>query len=142
MIKNKLSCCRKTAYCFLLVWMLISIIALSSCSSVSPSIPTVGAASSTFIPTMTDAANVTVLPSSTSIASSSYPSTATPESCTSKGTIDRIDVLNIDPPIGTTMKIGETYYLRVQVQFQLVTWPQAYLQLLLYQFNNGTEEHA
>jgi hypothetical protein len=38
-----------------------------------------------------------------------------------QGSRDRIQVLNIDPPVGTHLKVGQTYYFVVRVQFQLNT---------------------
>jgi hypothetical protein len=129
------------------LWGILLVAILSGCSSASPSIPVSNTSTSTpnlEAPSALTSETGIVSPtlSGLATATSSYPPTATPAACTPKGTIDRLQVLNIDPPIGTTMKIGGTYFLRVQVQIQLVTWPQAYLQLLLYQFNNGSEEHA
>jgi len=61
---------------------------------------------------------------------------AFPSACMPTGNSDTVEVLSINPPIGTSLKIGQTYTFTVRVKYQLQTRNDALLELSIYSFRD------
>jgi len=62
----------------------------------------------------------------------------TPSICIPTGGADTVEVLDINPPVGTVLRIGQSYTFVERVKYQLVTRDNALLEISIYYWKDGS----